>query len=60
MINSYPFLQLDEVKVRNNIKKMAAKASGSGIKFRPHFKTHQSLEIGNWFREFPIDGITVS
>ncbi|MBO6650700.1 MAG: alanine racemase [Balneola sp.] len=39
---------------------MAAKASGSGIKFRPHFKTHQSLEIGNWFREFPIDGITVS
>ena len=28
--------------------------------FRPHFKTHQSHEIGRWFRELGVDKITVS
>jgi D-serine deaminase-like pyridoxal phosphate-dependent protein len=28
--------------------------------FRPHFKTHQSQEIGRWFRDYQIDKITVS
>lgn len=39
---------------------MAFKAQSLDLKFRPHFKMHQSLEVGSWFREFPIDGITVS
>ncbi|HAW78350.1 MAG TPA: hypothetical protein DEO59_17440 [Balneola sp.] len=56
----YPSLILDETIAKNNIKKMATKASKLGVKFRPHFKTHQSLEIGNWFRGYPLDGITVS
>eukprot|EP01106_Pelomyxa_sp_JSP_P002056 TRINITY_DN1311_c0_g2_i1.p1 TRINITY_DN1311_c0_g2~~TRINITY_DN1311_c0_g2_i1.p1 ORF type:complete len:372 (+),score=79.42 TRINITY_DN1311_c0_g2_i1:37-1152(+) len=38
---------------------MAAKARASGVAFRPHFKTHQSAEIGEWFREH-TDKITVS
>ncbi|OAN60768.1 hypothetical protein A8B79_09635 [Balneola sp. EhC07] len=59
MITS-PTLVLDRNKALENIKKMSSKVSKLGLKFRPHFKTHQSLEIGNWFKEFPIDGITVS
>lgn len=59
-IQKYPSLILDEKIAKNNIKKFANKASKLGIKFRPHFKTHQSLEIGKWFNEYPIDGITVS
>jgi D-serine deaminase-like pyridoxal phosphate-dependent protein len=39
---------------------MATKAKNASIGFRPHFKTHQSVEIGNWFRDFGVTGITVS
>jgi len=39
---------------------MAKKASSSGTIFRPHFKTHQSLKVGNWFKDHSIDAITVS
>ena len=62
MINKIhsPTLVLDKEKCLKNIKSMAYKARSNELKFRPHFKTHQSLEIGKWFKEFPIDGITVS
>lgn len=39
---------------------MAAKAAAQGIRFRPHFKTHQSARIGEWFREVGVGAITVS
>ena len=39
---------------------MASKAQKAGVSFRPHFKTHQSLEIGKWFKEEGIKRITVS
>jgi D-serine deaminase-like pyridoxal phosphate-dependent protein len=39
---------------------MAQKARRHGLEFRPHFKTHQSAEIGNWFRDFGVSKITVS
>ncbi|MFY0600979.1 MAG: alanine racemase [Cyclobacteriaceae bacterium] len=39
---------------------MADKTKASGVDFRPHFKTHQSASIGNWFRDEGIDKITVS
>jgi D-serine deaminase-like pyridoxal phosphate-dependent protein len=55
-----PALLLDELKCRSNISVMAQKARLSGVKFRPHFKTHQSVEIGNWFREAGVEEITVS
>jgi D-serine deaminase-like pyridoxal phosphate-dependent protein len=55
-----PALLLDESKCRANIRLMAEKARSSGVKFRPHFKTHQSTEIGQWFREEGVDKITVS
>ncbi len=57
---SKPTLLLDRKKCRKNIEEMAVKAAKSRVSFRPHFKTHQSLEIGNWFKEFGVDRITVS
>ena len=55
-----PTLLLDVHKCRSNIRRMAQKARKSGVQFRPHFKTHQSHEIGEWFREEGVDKITVS
>lgn len=39
---------------------MAEKTRDLRMRFRPHFKTHQSATIGEWFREFGIECITVS
>lgn len=39
---------------------MSAKAKKNNIIFRPHFKTHQSAQIGEWFREYGTSKITVS
>ncbi len=55
-----PTLILDEARVRKNIRKMADKAKKSGVRFRPHFKTHQSAEIGELFRQAGATAITVS
>ncbi len=55
-----PTLLLDESQARKNIQHMAAKAREQHIRFRPHFKTHQSAAIGEWFREEGVTAITVS
>ena len=55
-----PTLLLDVDKCKANIKKMAEKAMLNDIVFRPHFKTHQSHEIGQWFRDEGVSKITVS
>ncbi|MCG8525878.1 MAG: alanine racemase [Opitutales bacterium] len=61
MLNiSSPTLLLDEVKCRRNISKMCKKAKQASVCFRPHFKTHQSIEIGSWFRAEGVHKITVS
>ncbi|MEO0896772.1 MAG: alanine racemase [Bacteroidota bacterium] len=60
MTLTQPTLLLDEERCRKNIKKMADKARKHGLVFRPHFKTHQSLEIGRWFKEYGVEKITVS
>lgn len=39
---------------------MAAKAKASDSMFRPHFKTHQSAAVGEWFKEAGVKAITVS
>ncbi len=57
---SRPLAVVDEIRCRRNIKNMVAKASKSNTVLRPHFKTHQSLEIGRWFKEYGVTGITVS
>jgi D-serine deaminase-like pyridoxal phosphate-dependent protein len=55
-----PTLLLDETRCRANIRRMAEKAARSNVRFRPHFKTHQSLAIGEWFRDEGVEAITVS
>jgi len=55
-----PTLLLNETIARSNLRKMAAKAAKQSIRFRPHFKTHQSAAIADWFRGFGVEAITVS
>lgn len=55
-----PTLILDKERCMNNIRRMQDKAKSSKVHFRPHFKTHQSAFIGNWFRKMGIHSITVS
>jgi D-serine deaminase-like pyridoxal phosphate-dependent protein len=57
---SRPTMLLNEARCRRNLERMAGKALHSRVRFRPHFKTHQSAEIGAWFREFGVGAITVS
>lgn len=55
-----PTLLLDSQRARQNIHQMAENARRYSIRFRPHFKTHQSIEIGEWFSEEGVRQITVS
>ncbi len=57
---SEPTLLLDENKCRNNIAFMADKARQNQLDLQPHFKTHQSQAIGEWFKEEGVKSITVS
>jgi D-serine deaminase-like pyridoxal phosphate-dependent protein len=59
-MNPFPSLFIDLETVRSNINRMSEKAQQNSVEFRPHFKTHQSKEIGKIFREFGVNGITVS
>jgi len=60
MIIKKPTLILDKNKCLSNIAFMAGKAKEHKLIFRPHFKTHQSAVIGEWFMNYGVDKITVS
>lgn len=60
MIPDAPALVVDEVKCKRNIARMVEKAARGGVALRPHFKTHQSAAVGEWFRERGVDRIAVS
>ncbi|HET6557345.1 MAG TPA: amidophosphoribosyltransferase, partial [Prolixibacteraceae bacterium] len=55
-----PTLLLSKDIALQNIEAMASKAAKLHMNFRPHFKTHQSAEIGKWFRDAGVKGIAVS
>src|SRR5690625_3029934 len=55
-----PTMLLNEQICRNNIQRMAQKAAKHDLKFKPHMKTHQSGEIGQWLREYGVEAVTVS
>lgn len=55
-----PTLIINESIARANIKRMAEKARRNNLSFEPHFKTHQSKEVGEWYREEGVEAITVS
>lgn len=55
-----PTLLLDERRAQGNLTRMLGRAAEWGVRYRPHFKTHQSALIGEWFREAGVRAITVS
>lgn len=55
-----PTLLIDEARARSNIRAMAGRARVAAADFRPHFKTHQSVDIGRWFAAEGVTRITVS
>lgn len=55
-----PHLLVDELQARANIESFVKKAARHSLLFRPHFKTHQSVQVGEWFREAGVHAITVS
>ena len=55
-----PTLLVDKKICLRNIEKMATKCKQSEVNLRPHFKTHHSVELGNWFKDFGVQSITVS
>jgi D-serine deaminase-like pyridoxal phosphate-dependent protein len=55
-----PTLLLNQARCQANIARMAEKARQNRVRFRPHFKTHQSVAIGEWFRAQGVEAITVS
>jgi D-serine deaminase-like pyridoxal phosphate-dependent protein len=55
-----PTILLNIEQAVRNINRMSEKARRQGIRFRPHFKTHQSAVIGEWFRQVGVTAITVS
>lgn len=58
--SSEPVLLVDEEICRDNIRAMLEKSTRNRCAFRPHFKTHDNLPVGRWFRELGISAITVS
>lgn len=55
-----PTLFVNPDTIQSNIRRMKAKADESGLQFRPHFKTHQSIKLAEVFRDEDIQSITVS
>ena len=55
-----PVPVIDSARIHRNISDMSSRANRAHVRFRPHFKTHQSAAIGEWFREAGVSGITVS
>jgi D-serine deaminase-like pyridoxal phosphate-dependent protein len=55
-----PTLLLNPETARRNLARINFKAQQHGVRFRPHFKTHQSAEIGDWYRTEGITAITTS
>lgn len=55
-----PTALINSKQAKSNLQKLFEKAAVKNIRFRPHFKTHQSGQIGEWFRDAGVTTITVS
>lgn len=60
MIINKPTLLVSERVVRSNIRHMLGKIQPFATSLRPHFKTHHSRDIGEWYRDEGITKITCS
>ena len=56
----HPTLLIHQERAIRNIRRMAEKARRNRLRFRPHFKTHQSLAVAEWFQQEGVHQITVS
>ena len=57
---STPTLVINKGISLKNLDRMIDVANTNNLVLRPHFKTHQSIEIGTWFKEKGVTSITVS
>lgn len=57
---SEPTLILDSNICKQNIAQMADKADQNDMRFKPHMKTHQCAEVGEWMKDCGAEAITVS
>lgn len=57
---THPTLLIDKQKCISNINAMTIKAKMNDLLFRPHFKTHQSIEVSELYRQQGVTKITVS
>ena len=55
-----PRLVLDKEIVIRNSSRISNKIQRNDKHFQPHFKTHQSIEVGKWIRDLGVTDITVS
>lgn len=55
-----PTLLLNQDTCKANIRKMMDTAQKHHVQLIPHFKTHQSRQVGEWFREAGVNAITVT
>jgi len=55
-----PTLILDVERAEANLDRILARARNWGVRFRPHFKTHQSADVAALFRERGVAACTVS
>jgi len=55
-----PTLIINKDKVLSNLRYMILKAQNAGAELHPHYKTHQSTEVGFWAQGEGIKKITVS
>lgn len=55
-----PTLLLNKDICKANIHRMADKARAKNLAFKPHMKTHQSAEIGEWISDAGAEAVTVS
>jgi D-serine deaminase-like pyridoxal phosphate-dependent protein len=55
-----PFLVVDEAVLDRNITDLATRFAGTGIRLRPHVKTHKCIEIARKQRDGGATGITVA
>ncbi len=60
LIVKKPALILNSDICKSNISRMAWVAREQNVIFRPHFKTHQSATVAEWFRTEGVTSITVS
>ena len=53
-------LLVDRRRAEANINRFVERAGAAGVSLRPHFKTHQSAAVAQWFRSAGVTRATVS